>query len=268
MTVFGERTEPATVLSASAYQVLWEHLGLPSMPIVLLVNPRGYEEDERRAVVEAAWNELRSSGLVGGRGMDPGLRTMLELLARPTRSIDVRMWLGHEVRALVAGDGYQAAVGVLAEDRLTLRLTHPGGLSRTAAGLLPSTPPGPGRSVSIAKDLAESAADGVGHDVKAFENSLRAKGARGSDAHHLAEMLDGPDKYAQFGANMRDRLGRERRADHVVAWYATPKGGYVMEDHRSFDGRLWTTIAPADPRRISGQIDRLFQDLERQLDTR
>ncbi|MGO1049594.1 ESX secretion-associated protein EspG [Crossiella sp. CA198] len=254
-------TAPAFRLSASAYQVLWEKLRLPEMPVVLHVHPHGYEEHERTAAINAAWDELHRDDLVRNGGIRPELVDALTLLARPARAVDARLWLGHEVRALAAGSGPDGVLAVLEEGVLSLRAIYPGGLARAVVGLLPTRAAGPGHSVSLPSAVIDTAAQNVGSSVKSFAEALRGNGISAADAEAVAEMIEGAEQSGQFGATLTDRLGRRNRADHVVAFFDTAAGRYLMEEHRGSDGTPWTTMSPADGTRLTGQLEHLLGEL-------
>ncbi|MGW0521593.1 ESX secretion-associated protein EspG [Crossiella sp. NPDC003009] len=253
---------PGFRLSASAYQVLWEKLRLTEMPIVLHVNPRGYEEHERTEAINEAWDELHRNELVSNGGVRPELVDALTLLAKPARAVDARLWLGREVRALAVSAGEDAVLAVLSEDELSLRPIYPGGLARAVVGLLPVRKAGPGHSISLPSSVIDTAARDVGTSVKAFAEALRDNGIGAADAQSVATMIEGAEQSGQFGATVTDRLGRRNRADHVVAFYDTPAGRYLMEEHRGSDGTPWTTMSPADGNRLTGQIERLLGELD------
>ncbi|RJQ76493.1 ESX secretion-associated protein EspG [Pseudonocardiaceae bacterium YIM PH 21723] len=253
-------------LSGSAYQVLWEHLGLPEMPTVLYVKPRGFEEDERRRVINDAWDELRAAELVDADGLRPDLANIMLLLAKAERSIDARLYVGgRTVRALIAAAGDHAVHAVLENDRLNFHGAYPGSLARTAISMLPVRKAGAGRSVTLPSDLISDAAEHVGTSLEKFEAALMNKGANRGDAKQLCEMIKSVGDRGQFGATVRDHLGRKFRADHVLAFHDGEDGRYLMEETSSPDGRLWTTMTPADNRRLTGQLERLLGSLEYHL---
>lgn len=223
----------SATLSASTYQTLWDQLGLSDMPTVLHVNP------SEQVAVE----------------VDQHVIEQLKLLERPSRSIDARLHLDGPVRALAV----PGLLAVLRDDQLTLTSTPPEALARAVVDLLPPVAAGPGRSVSLPSATLKAAVSGLGAgDGKAFEVALRAQDVSGDDARAVAKMLDGVLRRGNFGVTVADDLGRQRRADHVVAWTDNQHGRYLLEDSRSMDGRVWTTIAPADNRRLAGQLERLL----------
>ncbi|MCP3797766.1 ESX secretion-associated protein EspG [Allokutzneria sp. A3M-2-11 16] len=235
-------------ISDTAYQMAWEHLGLEQMPLALLVNPSGAHHEERDAVVAAAWQELRSDGLVAGPDLDERLTRWLMMLAAPDRLVDARLWLGEEVRAVAAAtrDEDEGVLAVLRGGRLIMRPIYATGLARAATELLPAVGPGPGHSVSVPNEVLARAARGAGSDPRALAAALRGE-ISGEDAEQLAQMIKAPGQRGQFGAS----TGR-KRADHVVAYFDTAQGRYLMEDSRG-----WTTVSPADARVLVRQIDRL-----------
>ncbi|SHH07407.1 ESX secretion-associated protein EspG [Streptoalloteichus hindustanus] len=249
------------MVSATAYQVAWQDLGLPPMPTVLHVAPRGYPEVERQRVLTEAYDEMRAAGLFDGRGYDLDFVAAMAVLARPRRSVDARLWLGAEVRALAAASTGRAVLAVLVSDHVRVHPVDPANLAVSVVRLLPPRPAGPGRSVSLPADVLEEAAAQAGASVASLRTALCDLGAHPADAHHIARMSADACHGGQFGATVVDGLGRWGRADHVVGFHDTPAGRYLMERHRAVDGRWWITIAPADANRLVGQVERLLNGI-------
>ncbi|GAA4026139.1 hypothetical protein GCM10022247_58650 [Allokutzneria multivorans] len=235
-------------ISDTAYQVAWEHIGFDQMPLALLVNPRGERHEERDAVVADAWQELRGAGLVDGVTLDEQLVRWLTVLAAPDRLVDARLWLGEEVRAVAAANQNEdeGVLAVLRGGRMILRPIYATGLARAATELLPAVKPGPGHSVSVPNEALAKAAREAGSDRRALAAALRGE-ISADDAEQLALMTKAARHRGQFGASLR-----RKRADHVVAYFDTEHGRYLMEESRG-----WTTVSPADTRVLVRQIDQL-----------
>jgi hypothetical protein len=254
-------------LSRLEFDVVWQHLGLGAFPTVFRMLGHGRTETERLRLVDLAWQSLRAKGL--GRHGDPHpmLAELLTVLSRPEREVDARMNHGESVvRALAGARDEFAAIGVLRAGAFHLSEITPGGLSRAVVALLPEHPAGSGTSVTMPSGLFTAACAASGDDPVRLGAALAERGVREPDAGQLARALSDITGAGQFGAARLDRLGRRMRADHVVGFVDSASGRYLLEARPSAAGEQWTTIAPTDPIRLAGQIDRLLTGLERALD--
>ncbi|MFB9906077.1 ESX secretion-associated protein EspG [Allokutzneria oryzae] len=232
-------------MSASAFQVAWERLDLPDMPPELLVMPAGVEEAQRRAVVHAALEELS--------GIDAdGLEHALRVLARPSRSVDARLPM---VRALAATDDEHAVIAVLSGDRVRIAEISPYDMCRAAVGMLPAASSGPGSSVCVPSDVVATAASVAGTSESVLCSELIRLGVRTEDSEQFALMVKDRHSSGQFGVTVLGRNGIRRRGDHVVSYFDTAHGRYLIKELRG-----WLTVAPADFRVLVGQVNRLLSE--------
>ncbi|MBP2474446.1 hypothetical protein JOF53_003318 [Crossiella equi] len=245
-------------LTAAAVDLLWRRLDLGPMPLAVRVPPQAHTEEDLAAQSPEVDAELCGKGLLLRGGVHPELVSLLRMLARPEHEVDARLFLEQPVRALAASAGDEAALVVLAEDSWRVRLLEPTGLVHAVLGLLPDRPPGTGESVSLPSALlTEAAASG---DPEAFEAFLAGAGV--ARAAVVGLMLRDPVDFGQFGVAAVDPAGRRRRAERVVAFHDTAYGRYLVEEHKAADGTAWTTISPADTRRLHGQLTTLSAELD------
>lgn len=257
----GDReTEPIT-LSALEFDVLWEHLHLGQLPLVVKVPSPGRTFEEREKLEQQAWSALESRGLGRPVEVHPHIEDILTLLARPEREVDVRAHSGRDVRALAAAAGDAAAVAELSDGQVVLRHASPAGLASALLSSLTSEPAGPGQSVTLRTTDFEAAANAGGGNRDGFRHALLAHGVRQDDATALAEMIKDVTGVGNFGAAARDRLGRRRRAERVVSFFDTEDGRYVQIRRPSQDGTLWTTISPADSRKLVHHVEELLDEI-------
>lgn len=258
-------TEVATALSRVEFDVVWEHLGLGPFPTVYRMLGHGQTYDERAALVRRTWDELGERGVGGPMSLDPHLVHLLRIIARPAREVDARITSGGAVvRALAGSVGDDGAIGVLRPDGFRFAPVTPGGLSRAVVALLPEHPAGRGHSVSLSNRSFSSACEASGDTAAGLRAALTERGMRAADAEQLSEALDGVTGAGQFGAALVDRWGKRQRAGHVVAFVDSSTGRYLLESRPTLGGgERWTTIAPTDPVRLAGQVDRLRVELER-----
>jgi hypothetical protein len=258
-TIGGVETGPLDI-STLEFDVLWEHYhGEAQMPLVLRVPSPGRTDDERRRIVRGVWDGLASRGLGTPVDAHPGLTHLLSLLPRPDREIDGRLWLGGEVRLLAAATGDAAVLAVLANGRLTLRPADATGLPRFALSVLPEVPAGPGQSITLPSADFEAAAKEA-RKQEELAAALRERGVRVGDAQALADMIGDIVHRGQYGSASRDKWGRRVRADRVISFFDTEAGRYLQVRRESPDTEPWTTISPANPRRLLQHLTELHEE--------
>ncbi|NGY58435.1 ESX secretion-associated protein EspG [Lentzea sp. NEAU-D13] len=265
MTLFGldvgsSDTRDPVIISTLEFDVLWEHLGLETMPLVLKVPSPGKTREERRAIEDQVWRQLGARGLGGPRSLDPTLEDLLHVLNRPQQEIDARMWLSdRSVRLLAAGKGQAGVLAVLDSGQLVLRPAEADGLPREALTALPTAAAGEGHSITLpSADLDAAAASATSPED--LEASLLSRGVRTADAHTLAEMVRDASNRGQFGAAARDKWGKRVRPDRVVAFYDTPKGRYLQMRRGAEGQQPWSTITPVDYRRLHHHLVELLAE--------
>jgi EspG family len=254
-------------LSASTYEVAWEHARLGEMPIVVYVPPRGFEEWERAEVVRTAWDELERLGLARYGQLTGELVDMLTVLAHASREVDARLALGRagtpgaHVRAMAGAMGENGVLAVLENEKLSLRWIFGSGLAREIVNLLPEHRAGPGTSISLPRAQIEPAAKRAGSSLYGFADELVELGIAGDKARSMARMIEGTFRRGQFGAAVRDREGRRHPVRRAVAFHDTKAGRYLMVDRPAADGQVWTTVTPATPALLAEHVQALLDGL-------
>ncbi len=267
MTLLGLEVEPEPIsISALEFDVLWEHLQLGAMPLVVKVPSPGKTYEERATLEQQAWSDLEGRGLGRPVAVNPEIEHLLRILARPEREVDARAYVDRNVRLIVAAAGDDAALARLSGDQLTIQRASAANLASVAVGLLPSRPAGPGQSVSLRSEDFEAAANGAGGTQTGFHSALLSRGVRTDDADALTRMISDVLGTGNFGAAARDRLGRRQRADRVVSFFDTEAGRYVQVRRSSGDGNLWTTISPADSRKLVQHVEQMLAEITRTVE--
>jgi hypothetical protein len=256
----GDRETAPITLSALEFDVLWEHLRLGALPLVVKVPSPGKTHEERALLEARVWAGLEARGLGRPVEVNPVIEEILGVLAKPAYEVDVRAHIGRNMRVLAAAVGETGAVAELSEGSVTLRHASATALPSAALAVLPATAAGPGRSVTLRTDDFETAAGEAG-SRDGFGKALLAKGLRADDAETLAEMIKDVAHMGNFGAAARDRLGRRRRAERVVSFFDTEDGRYVQIRKPADDGTLWTTISPADVRKLTHHVTELLDEI-------
>ncbi len=258
-TIGGVDTDPVEI-STLEFDVLWEHYhGEAQMPLVLRVPSPGRTDDERKRIVRGVWDGLASRGLGSPVDANPQLTHLLSLLRKPDREIDGRLWLGGEVRLLAAATGDDAVLAVLANGRLTLRPADATGLPRFALSPLPNVPAGPGQSITLPTADVEAAAKEA-RKQEELAVALRGRGVRAADAQALADMIGDIVNRGQYGNAYRDRWGRRVRAPRVISFFDTEAGRYLQVRRETEESEPWTTISPANPRRLLQHLTELHEE--------
>jgi hypothetical protein len=254
-------------LSASTYEVAWEHARLGDMPIVVYVPPRGFEEWERAEVVRTAWEELERLGLARYGQLTGELVSMLTVLAHTNCEVDARLALdrvgtpGAQVRAMAGAMGEDGVLAVLKDGKLSLRWIFGSGLAREIVDLLPEYRAGPGTSVSLPRARIEPAAKRAGSSLYGFADELVELGIAGDQARSMVRMIEGTFRRGQFGAAVRDREGRRHPANRAVAFHDTKAGRYLMVERTAADGQVWMMVTPATPALLAEQVQSLLDGL-------
>ncbi|HYQ70157.1 ESX secretion-associated protein EspG [Actinophytocola sp.] len=257
----GGREAPPITLSALEFDVLWEHLRLGAMPLVVKVPSPGKTHEERAQLAARVWADLEARGLGRPVEVDPDIEELLGVLAKPQHEVDARVYVGQNVRLLAASVGETAVVAELTDGTVTLRRAPEAGLPSAALSVLPAAPAGPGRSVTLRTTEFERAALDAGRTREAFGAALQETGLRADDAEALVEMVKDVLHTGNFGVAARDRLGRRRRGERVVSFFDTEDGRYVQIRRPSDDGTMWTTISPADLRKLTHHVTELLDEV-------
>lgn len=259
----------SVTLSASAWQVAWERAQLGDLPIVLYVPFEGFLESERAAVVDRALSELARLGLARQGALTDEFTRMLTVLARARREVNLRMWTGKggtpgsELRGMAAASGDSGVLASMVDGQLTLRPIYGSGLAREIVGLLPEHRTGPGRSVSVAREVLDPAAAAAGSSLYRLADHLISRGVPGDQARTLPRMIDGTFRRGQLGAAVSDRDGRRTPARTTLAFHDTEGGRYLMEDRRTADGKVWTTVTPASAAMLAEHLQGILDRLQR-----
>jgi ESX secretion-associated protein EspG len=248
----------ATVrLPTSAFRVLSDRLGI-QVPAVINVLPTAFHPEQQRAELDEVMAGLLRRGLVDSRGeIDETLAGRLRILDQARCVVDVVAHIAGPVNAVLAAGERRAVLIIQSGQQVAVSLARPTRVGEQAARLLPDVPAGYGRSISTPTETLQKAAAEAGGDTRSLETALQRHGVRRDSAHMIAVMNQAPVHTAQFGVTINDN-GRRHRGEHVIGWWRNESGGYLNQEHTSASGEPWTTVAPADPARMAGQIDKLI----------
>ncbi|MFR9731320.1 ESX secretion-associated protein EspG [Saccharopolyspora sp. MS10] len=253
------------VLSATEFDVVCEAEGLTERRHVVLTVPSpGATHDERAELLARVWPGLRSRGLAEAATdrVEEDFADLLVLLDRPRLAVDLRIWApDRSIRALGSANGSAGLVTVVDGDLVELTPVRGGSLAEAVVSVAGDGPPGAGRPVSLPHEALLDASARAGSDLRRFEDELRGFGVVGEDAAALAGMADGMGMRGQFGVeHAPSRSAKPHRSDRVVGFHDTPAGRYLHSVRASGDGRLWSTVAPCDNRRLAEYLHELVEE--------
>ncbi|KAA2260099.1 ESX secretion-associated protein EspG [Solihabitans fulvus] len=250
----------SVVLSTVEFDVVWEAERFPHRHVALDVPSPGVTHTERAEIVSGVWDSLEQRGLAERGRVVPELADSLALLANPQQSVDIWVWTDRNIRGFASAAGEAALLAVVDGGEVWLIGAHGTSLAESAVSVAGDMPAGFGRSVSLPNEFLHGAAAEAGDDAERLITALERRGVGLGDAQELAAMVNGISIRGQFGAERAGRGGSASRADRVVAFHDTPSGRYLHLVRPSTDGRLWSTIAPADNARLAGCVWELLDE--------
>jgi hypothetical protein len=249
------------VLTKLEFDVLWEQERLPRKHEALTVPSPGRTHTERRQLVAGALADLAERGLVSGDRATSELADRLALLAYPQLSIDGWVWTDHRISALGVVSGTTALLAAVDGDEVWLIPARETAIAEATVAIAGDTPAGPGYSVTMPTEILTEADRESRGDLREFAAVLAHAGIPGPDAKTMTDMLAGMGVRGQFGASRQLRDQRTVRADRVVAFHDTDRGRYVYLAKPNADGRAWSTVTPADNKRIALCVQELLDEL-------
>ena len=244
-------TAPVARLSPAEFFACWNSLGLDEPPLLLQVRPPGYTMAERRRIFAEAASGLSARGLYAAGRPEPALQRMLEILACPDYTLDIRYATDPrtQVLGLAAVSGASATVvvsdgtGAGPLDLLDLDSAHAAGYLISLAGPIN---PGRGRPVNIpVESLDEARAAVPDGDIWSVADHLRSRGVSRADASSFARMCGDIRSGGQLGATGHFG-GPPRRGPWVIVFHRTPAGYFMRLQRRHGAPAAVLTVCPAD----------------------
>jgi hypothetical protein len=208
-------------LSPTELDVVWRAAGFGTLPLIIDVPACGASHAERVALERRVWTDLVRRELADDIAHPHWrLTDRLSVIARRSRSLELRTFGADAIRAILATRGRRNVLGVLG-DRFRLSSAPATGRAATLLALLPEVPAGQGYSVSIDTTAFALAArnPATAYDV------LRRHGLGADDTRTLLAMTTGTVRTIQIVAEARDSGGHTTRS-RPVSVYDTPTGRY------------------------------------------
>lgn len=249
------------VLSKLEFDVLWEAEKLPAKHEALTVPSPGRTHTERRRLVAEAFTGLEQRGLADRGRAEPDLVDQLNLLAHYQLAIDSWVWTDHRISSLAVVAGSNALLCAVDGPEVWLIPARETSIAEAAVSIAGDVVAGPGMSVSVPTDVLTTADADARGDVRDFAAALSDNGVSGPDAKTMADMVRDMNVRGQFGVTRLQRDHRMLRTDRIVAFHDTPRGRYVHLAKPNNDGRLWSTVTPADSRRLATCVQELMAEV-------
>lgn len=237
-------------LSPTELDVVWRAAGFGALPLIIDVPSPGATYTERAEIERRVWTDLVARELADDHGLPHWrLTDRLETIARPSRSLQLRILGADATRAILATRGRRNVLGVLG-DRFRVSSVPGTGRAATLLALLPDVPAGHGHSVSV-----DTAVFVAATKAAAPREKLRRHGVSADDARALLAMTTGSVRIAQFVAEARNPDGGAVRSP-AMSVYDTPSGRYrairtitPVTDH--------LTVTPATSASLADALTRL-----------
>ena len=192
---------------------------------------------------------------VGARGsivaVDPN-EGMLAIAKRLAPSVDIRRGVAEQLpvdEAEIDCITCQFALMFFSDRRRAVaemrRVVRPGGRAAVATWASVEESPGYAAMVELVEEeIGQWAAD-----------ALRAPFCLGTP-----ELIGDVIRQGQFGTATRDKWGRRVRAPRVISFFDTKDGRYLQIRRESEGAEPWTTISPADSRRMLQHLTALHEE--------
>lgn len=245
------------LLSHKEFDILWDDLGLGSMPYPIDMPSVGSTVEERERIRDEVYRELGARNLARGDRMDSLVAELLGVLGRHEIAVDTVGYLHGPIRSVVVTDRRIGALAALTEDGVWLAEIRPTALAGSIAELVPDNEAGPGRALSFPHQalldaVAQSgAADEVdeddpygGSEVDDERVALTRAGMSSGDASVLCELANDRQAGGQFGISVGGH-----RVPTLITWFDTSQGRYLMVREDS-----WLSLSPADNERIERRL--------------
>jgi ESX secretion-associated protein EspG len=249
------------VLSKLEFDVLWEHEKLPPKHEALTVPSPGRTHTERRSLVAQAFDGLERRGLAKRDRAVPELADWLSLLAHPQLAIDSWVWTDHRISSLAVVAGNSALLAAVDGPDVWLIPARETAIAEAAVSVAGDVVAGPGLSVSMPTDVLTAADVEARGNHRELSAALMRRGIASHYAKTVGTMVGEMNVRGQFCVTRVQRDQRMSRADRVVAFHDTPRGRYVHLARPNNDGRMWSTITPADTRRLVTCVQELIDEV-------
>ncbi|MBU3064921.1 ESX secretion-associated protein EspG [Nocardia sp. NEAU-G5] len=252
-----------TTLSPDMLTIAADLLEIPTLPVVLALDPQHETIAAAQAAYEAGLGTLRGHGLVDEYGgVTSDVASALYTLAQPERQLVARSFGPTGIRRMcLARRGGAHALAVREDDTVDIREIwcdeDPANLARIVSGVLGRMPAaeipvmcGPAVDIAERFDAAMGSAD--------FADVAYHFGVTGQEAVHFGLAMSACHTHTEivcYGEDAATVVG-------AVAVYDTDRGRIVAApDSPPGDPRTWTTLTSGSDHRLAQAISNLIEAL-------
>ncbi|OBB48474.1 ESX secretion-associated protein EspG [Mycobacterium sp. 852002-51961_SCH5331710] len=237
--------------------VIADRLGLMEFPTALGIRQNIPQPELRDRVWEQVARDLTAQGVLDVFGQPhPEVTAMVDTLSRADRTLEARWWRrdvgGKLIRFVVCRKGDRHVVAARDGDMLVLQRVAPqvglAGMVMTVLGT--ATPADVEPLTGVASKLAEC------RDA----NQIAAYGIGPSSARAYADIIAGPDSWAEITAIERHPGGTFTQAD-VAAGVLDSKYGRIVSIPRRVSGELYGSFLPGSADNLARALDGLIEFL-------
>ncbi|MEV4315330.1 ESX secretion-associated protein EspG [Actinocrispum sp. NPDC049592] len=242
-------TARGVVLSHLEFDLLWEDFSDNEPPYPLEVPSHGATMPERDELGGDVYEALQRAGIADETDVDPAVADLLNLLDRPTRSVDALVLGDKARRVLGASKGDSGVLAVLDDAELLLEPVRVTELVTGVMSVIGDLPGGPGEPVRLPREALTAAMDAYAHNgYDSFERTLAGAGVTGRAVRPLATLVES----VRTGAGQIAANGPAGRSP-ILSWYDTQAGRYVVtiED---VGGERLATVGPANGTWMSRRV--------------
>lgn len=245
--------------------VIGEALGIDVRPFPFDFPYHGDLMEDRIRLARVAEGTLEAKGLIAGNRFAPELTETLGVFARGRLAIAMLGTInGTGCCSRAVTDDRLAVLATQQGQRIRFDQITPASLVRSVIGLLPPTPPGPGRSVTITVE-PEQPKRRPSDDDESDRQYLRSSRPAGDSAAVQRGLVDEVMRRPRVGSGyfvvtVRGRNARES-PPLTMNWLDTDSGRYVVIPTTGADGRTHVTYAPADLARLDQSLSHLVRSL-------
>ncbi|MEO9329835.1 ESX secretion-associated protein EspG [Gordonia aurantiaca] len=245
------------VLGVSELRGLGERFGVQTWPVVLDPTLRSDRADD---AVEPA---TVASELIDHDEPVPWLATVLRVLSKPDREIEMRSFAQNGIRRVcLARRGYEHVLAERNGDRVALTVLESADLDTVAGTIRARFEDVPACEFTAFSAPTDELVDRLGECRTSTEitDALFTLGAPFADAAVAGAALASCRVRTEIVATS-DEDGRFAQSSGAVAVFDTARGRVVSSPSKSPDGRVWTTLSPGSGHRITQAVRLLVETL-------
>lgn len=250
-------------LDASVLRRLGDRFGVQTWPVVLDMPVGAADQDAQQVADREDDAAIAALDLVDHDEPVPWLATVLRVLSRPEREIEMRSFTETGVRRIcLARSGYEHVLAERGGDGLELAVVEIADLDAVADLVRARFDDATACEFAPFSVPTDELVDGLGRSGSGTEvtDALYTLGAPLSDAVVISSALAACRVRTEIVASANED-GRFSRSSGALAVFDTARGRIVSSPSKSPDGRVWTTLSPGSGHRIAQAVRLLIETL-------